>query len=419
MLQLTETDVNNSIECGGVVEAIRQHFNPSQSGVLKIGIGAAVGLIVIRRGKLVHITHSIDPVSRLDLYLKELGDRTSALGVDVRNQLRLNLDPTADLRFHLPADLEGVEYLIQNHVISVSEALALRTKLSSEALETVLLLQNSTATFVAGNFELDWLEPIDFDALLSVCIERLEAWQTLKAHFWSPHQRPYLLDKTAAEGLTGTGDGRLGKLLKGFSLRHLAILTYQDELDVARKLYPLVVEHKVELRDPQPPYSALPSLRQLSRKTSNIGSTAIDSTAQSAGELDADVEAHSGPRSAYRIVCVDNNHAVHQMLEKALNNGTFSFFPIQDAVKALVDVISIDPDLIFLEANLVGINGYEVCRLLRKHPRFKQTPILVMTGEAGLMDQAQAAIAGATEFLTKPLSSAKILDLAVRYLSNP
>ncbi len=415
MLQLTETNVKNLIElCDSVGEAIRPYLNPSHSGVLKIGISAAVGLIVIYRGKLVYITHSIDPVSRLDLYLKELGDRTSALGVDVRNQLRLTLDPTADLQSHLPADLQGLEFLIQNHVIDTSEALTLRTKLSLEALESVLLLQDSTATFIPGDFELDWLEPMDLDALLSVCIERLEAWQTLKSHFWSPHQQPYLLDKTAAEGLACSGDGRLGKLLKGFSIRHLAILTYQDELEVARKLYPLVVEQKVELRDPQPPYSVLPNLRQLVSRTSKT-----DSTAQSASELDADPKSHPGPRTPYRIVCVDNNLAVHQMLDNAWNNDTFSFFPIQDAVKALVDIINIEPDLIFLEANLAGINGYEVCRLLRKHPRFKQTPILIMTGKAGLMDQAQAAIAGATEFLTKPLSLSNLSDLAVRYLSIP
>ena len=403
MLQLTETDVRRSTEpFGSVIEAIRQHLIPSQSGVLKIGSGAAVGLIVICRGKVVHVTHSIDPVSRLDLYLKELGDHTSTLGVDVRNQLRLTLDPVADLQSHLPADLQGLELLIQNHVLEASEALSLRDKLSLEALESVLLLQDSTTAFLSGDCALDWIVPLDFDAILSICADRLESWQTLSAQIWSPHQRPYLLNKAAADHLACSGDGRLGKLLKGFSIRYLAILTYQDELEVARKLYPLVVEKQIELRDPQFPCSALPNLRRAAKVSRQDGATPNDS--------EPDQNAQS------QIVCVDSSPAVQRMLESALDPDTFSLFFIQDAVKALVEIIAIGPDLIFLEANLVEINGYEVCRLLRKHPRFKQTPILIMTDEAGLMDQARAAVAGATEFLIKPLAQAKISDLIAQYL---
>jgi two-component system, chemotaxis family, response regulator PixG len=415
MLQLSETDVKNSVEpITSMTAAIQQYFHSSQSGVLKISSGTVDGLVYIHRGKPVYLSHSIDPISRLDLYLKELGDRSSALSVDVRNQLRLTLDPTADLQHHLNADLQGISSLLQNHGLSVAEAQPLIATLSREALEVILLLQSSTYTFISADYELNWLQPLNFVELVTTCTDRFWAWQTVRSQIWSPYQRPYLLKPQGlANRLASEGDGRLGKLLKGFSFRHLAVLTYQDELEIARKLYPLILEKIVEVRDPQPPYHALPVIPNFDLGMPTAAN--LTNGADPARLFESDSWSATKP---YRVVCIDNSSVDLQTIKEFLATESLSLFLIQDSVKAIVEVMSINPDLILLDANLTGVGGYEVCRLLRKHPHFRSTPIIMLTSDTGLIEQAQATVAGATDFMMKPFSQSQLLKTVLRYLSK-
>jgi two-component system, chemotaxis family, response regulator PixG len=62
------------------------------------------------------------------------------------------------------------------------------------------------------------------------------------------------------------------------------------------------------------------------------------------------------------------------------------------------------------------VDGYELCRLLRKHPMFKKTPIIMVTGNTGLIDRARAKIAGTTDYMTKPFTQDQLLKMVFRYL---
>lgn len=416
MVQLSETNLKDSeVPWSGVVTAIEQHLRKPLSGVLQIEGGAVQGLIYICRGQLAYITHSIDPVSRLDLHLKSLNDRIFTLSADVRNQLRLTLDPAADLSIHLHADLQGIADLAQNHLLSQDAAQTLIEVLSREALESVLMLQGITASFTPVESSLDWIKPLNFPMILSSSIERLQAWNELRPHLWSPYQRPYLTNSNEHEltKLVLEGDGRLAKLLKGFTFRHLAILTYQDELEIARKILPFIQNKAIEVRPPQTPYHKLPTLLNLDQML-RLGKayTTLD-------DVGTAFNAQLGPKTfakPYRIACVDSSTIILQKVETFLEDDRLSLFLIQDTVKALVEVMDIKPDLILLDANLPGFGGYEVCRLLRKHPLFKSTPIIMLTGDTGLIDCAQASVAGATDFIMKPFTKPELSELVLKYL---
>jgi two-component system, chemotaxis family, response regulator PixG len=118
----------------------------------------------------------------------------------------------------------------------------------------------------------------------------------------------------------------------------------------------------------------------------------------------------------YRVVCIDDNSAILQTIEQFLRTQHFSLFLIQDSRNTVVELLSINPDVILLDTSLPGTDGYEICRLLRRQVCFNVTPTIMMTSNNGLIDRAQAIMAGATDFVAKPFTQAALSKIVFQHL---
>lgn len=86
-----------------------------------------------------------------------------------------------------------------------------------------------------------------------------------------------------------------------------------------------------------------------------------------------------------------------------------------DAMEKLsVDIF----DLILLDIMLPDIDGYEICRRVKEHPRHEGTPVVMLTARKSAGDQERGAICGADAYLTKPFKSAMIIETIERLLSG-
>ncbi|MGL5509494.1 MAG: response regulator, partial [Microcoleaceae cyanobacterium] len=79
--------------------------------------------------------------------------------------------------------------------------------------------------------------------------------------------------------------------------------------------------------------------------------------------------------------------------------------------QALGQVFQWQPDLILCDIAMPSLDGYEVCSMLRNSTRFRQTPIIMLTGIDGFIDRLKARIIGATDYLTKPFGESELLML--------
>ena len=75
-----------------------------------------------------------------------------------------------------------------------------------------------------------------------------------------------------------------------------------------------------------------------------------------------------------------------------------------------------NPSLILLDVEMPRMDGYDLCRMLRKHPQLRTTPIIMVTGRTGLFNRAKAKVVGATDYLTKPFDAAELSEKVFRYL---
>ncbi len=109
--------------------------------------------------------------------------------------------------------------------------------------------------------------------------------------------------------------------------------------------------------------------------------------------------------AVYQVLIVDDNPSFLKLLTLTLSMqpqiGTIDFAVSGES--AIKQAIAANYDIIFLDAMMPGMDGYQTCALLRKYEKYKETPIIMVTGLTSPLDEAKAIIAGSTTYVTKPV----------------
>lgn len=106
-----------------------------------------------------------------------------------------------------------------------------------------------------------------------------------------------------------------------------------------------------------------------------------------------------GPLTA---LLVDRDADTRHMYAEFLRQSACEIDEAEDGREALAKAIARRPDVIVTETRLAGIDGFDLCRLLRDDPTTCDIPILVVTGDAFEGDRVRAQRAGADAVLVKP-----------------
>lgn len=107
-----------------------------------------------------------------------------------------------------------------------------------------------------------------------------------------------------------------------------------------------------------------------------------------------------------RILVVEDEPALQDTLEYNLVKQGYQVFLAKDGVRALELARESTPDLVLLDVMLPGIDGFEVCRVLRQEMNM---PIMFLTAKAEEIDKIVGLEVGADDYLTKPFSMRELL----------
>jgi twitching motility two-component system response regulator PilG len=122
--------------------------------------------------------------------------------------------------------------------------------------------------------------------------------------------------------------------------------------------------------------------------------------------------ADSAQTSSTLVACIDDSKTVQKQVKMTLEAGGYQVLSILDPTLALKQLSQHQPVVIFMDINMPELNGYDLCSLLRKSERFKDIPIVMLTGRDGMIDRVRAKLVGATDYLTKPCDPNKLITLA-------
>lgn len=101
---------------------------------------------------------------------------------------------------------------------------------------------------------------------------------------------------------------------------------------------------------------------------------------------------------------VDDSYTMRNMVSLTLKDANFNVKTAEDGVDALKVVDTDAFDVVITDINMPNMDGIELIRRLRKQPKFKYTPILVLTTEGGDEMKKAGKEAGATGWIVKPFN---------------
>jgi two-component system alkaline phosphatase synthesis response regulator PhoP len=110
-----------------------------------------------------------------------------------------------------------------------------------------------------------------------------------------------------------------------------------------------------------------------------------------------------------RILIVEDEIPLARMVTWQLESAGFAVHTETAGKAGLTYALEHHPDLVILDLRLPDINGYEVCRELRKLSMPWTTPILMLTAMDKPIDQLRGYAHGADAYLTKPFEPAELL----------
>lgn len=109
---------------------------------------------------------------------------------------------------------------------------------------------------------------------------------------------------------------------------------------------------------------------------------------------------------SYRILIVEDDATLQETLEYNLLNQGYDVVKAGNGYAAIESARNLNPDLVLLDLMLPGIDGFEVCRILRRE---SSVPILMLTARTEEVDKIVGLEVGADDYLTKPFSMRELV----------
>ncbi|MDH4458591.1 MAG: response regulator [Nevskia sp.] len=117
--------------------------------------------------------------------------------------------------------------------------------------------------------------------------------------------------------------------------------------------------------------------------------------------------------AAIKVLVIDDSQTIRRSAETLLAAAGYTVVTAADGYEALAKVVDERPDLIFIDIMMPRLDGFQACALIKAHPRFAATPVVMLSSKDGLFDRARGRLAGADDYLTKPFTRDELLG-AVR-----
>ncbi len=110
-----------------------------------------------------------------------------------------------------------------------------------------------------------------------------------------------------------------------------------------------------------------------------------------------------------KVMVIDDSNTIRRSAEIFLLQVGCQVILAEDGFDALAKITDHQPDVIFVDIMMPRLDGYQACALIKKNPKFKATPVIMLSSKDGLFDRARGRMVGSDEYLTKPFTKDSLL----------
>ncbi len=263
---------------------------------------------------------------------------------------------------------------------------------------------------------------LTISTLLDTFLSRMKAWRRLAHVITSPHQRllcpnsSLIHQKVPSGTLNAITLGQLVKVMEGRTLRQISLFLKQDELKVAQLLLPYFQHNILELQPPQPPLDKLPLISP-STQTPQLPQQNVAVKPSVNSDAHPSSQTKQEKSKLLKIVCIDDSPTILDMI-KAYLSDQFEVFTVDNPTQSHPCLFECKPDLILIDFSMPGINGNKLCRIIKGSSFFKNTPIIMISGNEKMLTPENMKEAGATDYLAKPFTKEALQTIIHKYLST-
>ena len=118
------------------------------------------------------------------------------------------------------------------------------------------------------------------------------------------------------------------------------------------------------------------------------------------------------------ILIVDDEPSIVVPIQFLMEQQGYSVIIAENGHDALDLIYKYTPDLILLDIMMPGIDGYEVCEIVRLNPKLRNIKIIFLTAKGREVEIAKGLALGADAYITKPFSNAELVAKVKTVLDN-
>ncbi|MEZ0232371.1 MAG: PleD family two-component system response regulator [Methylophilaceae bacterium] len=112
---------------------------------------------------------------------------------------------------------------------------------------------------------------------------------------------------------------------------------------------------------------------------------------------------------------IDDSNTIRRSAEIFLKQSGCKVILAEDGFDALAKISNLLPDLIFVDIMMPRLDGYQTCALIKRNPRYKSIPVIMLSSKDGLFDRARGRMVGSDQYLTKPFTQESLLEAITTY----
>ncbi len=111
-----------------------------------------------------------------------------------------------------------------------------------------------------------------------------------------------------------------------------------------------------------------------------------------------------------KCIIVDDDRETREMLALALQMEGFEVAQAANGLRLISNLHVDRPDVILLDVNLSWIDGFELCRAVKKNEEFKRVPVIFISARKSVEDERAGRDAGAIDYFPKPLDMDRLVE---------
>ena len=118
------------------------------------------------------------------------------------------------------------------------------------------------------------------------------------------------------------------------------------------------------------------------------------------------------------VLVVDDSPTVRKLVAMTLEKRGFTVVAAFDGVAAIKEIATHNPDLILMDVTMPRLDGYQLCKLVKKHEATRHIPVIMLSGKDGMFDRLRGRLVGCSGYISKPFVPEALVETVEETLAQ-